>query len=56
MVDEMEMMGFLVAWCTVTHKGIQISRVKVPSDMPYILNDEFMEMKLPEITWVDPGF
>jgi hypothetical protein len=53
-VNEEERMGFLVAWCSVTHKGIHFSRVKVPQGLPYILNEEFMKMKIPEIIWMDP--
>ncbi|OMP74689.1 hypothetical protein [[Flexibacter] sp. ATCC 35208] len=55
LVDEINMMGFLLIWCSKTTKGINISRLKIPSEVKYLTKTEFEKFSLPVITYVDPS-
>jgi hypothetical protein len=52
-VQESSRMGFLLAWCSVTHRGVHISRMEIPENVKSISNDEFRKLKLPEIEFED---
>ena len=48
-------MGYLLLWCSVTHKGVQFSRVKIPhsQNINKVLIEEISSVNLPEIELVD---
>ena len=54
MVDIRTRMGYLWIWCSKTHKGIWISRLKIPDKVSYVKNGEIMELDVPQIHFVNP--
>ena len=44
-------LGYLLIWCTITYKGIWVSRVKVPErdDDSIVHRNDFAKSKIPEI-------
>lgn len=55
MVSRETRLGFLWIWCSKTHKGIYISRLKIPEFVEFLYNDEFKKIKLPDIELMDPS-
>ena len=55
LVDDINKMGFLWIWCNKTFKGINLSRMKIPENVKYVLSDDFSKMNLPKIDFVNPS-
>lgn len=53
-LDVTSKMGFMWAWCSETHRGISMSRMKIPDGLDYVTSDEFSRMSLPKIKFEDP--
>jgi hypothetical protein len=49
LVDENDRMGYLLIWCDYTLNGINISRVKVPYNVPYIKIEDRANSDVPKI-------
>ncbi|MEV4884632.1 hypothetical protein MRBLMN1_003157 [Chitinophaga ginsengisegetis] len=50
-VDETTRIGFLWIWCPVTHRGIDVSRMKIPEDRNSVPAEEFGKLELPKISF-----
>lgn len=49
-VDEgVKRLGFGLLWCSVTLKGIRLSRMEIPNYLPAIAVSEFEKMEMPAI-------
>jgi hypothetical protein len=53
LVNETDRIGFLWAWCTKTFKGIYMSRVGIPLNVPFVTPENFKKIKVPKIIWTD---
>jgi hypothetical protein len=54
-VDDATKMGFLWMWCSITHNGINISRMKIPENVKSINSEDLESLKIPPIHFVDPA-
>lgn len=52
-VQEDTRMGFALLWCSVTHRGIHISRMQIPENVDSISNAKFRELNLPVVKFED---
>lgn len=55
-VDEESKMGYFLIWCSRTHKGINISRMRLNPGLRYISAADFKKFDLPKISFVYPKF
>lgn len=53
-LDMSSRIGFMWAWCSVTHRGINISRMQIPETMNYVTGDDFSKMNIPTINFENP--
>ena len=56
MLNSENRMGYLLIWCNVSKKGVQISRIKIPTNVSYIDGNDLNEDSLPEIILQDVNF
>ncbi|SFQ56150.1 hypothetical protein [Parafilimonas terrae] len=55
LIDKENRMGFGWIWCSKTHTGINMSRMKIPENVQSVSSEEFSKMKLPMIEFVNPS-
>lgn len=54
-VDKESRMGYLWIWCSVTYKGINMSRMIIPENVKSVSSKEVAELNIPNIHFVDPS-
>jgi len=49
MHDENDRIGYLLFWCSVTHKGVMSGRLGVPEKVKYVLSKDLETLNMPDI-------
>ena len=50
-IDKKDLIGYLLVWCSKTHKGVQYSRVKIPEDgFRSVFVDDLSTINIPKIS------
>lgn len=47
--EDKDRIGYLLFWCSVTHKGSMSGRLGVPKNAEYVLSKDFETLNLPDI-------